>query len=117
MNSRKHKIFQTFFFIVASLSFATAAINFAATPQQLPFGAWRRASETPILSPQGTGWESAGVFNPAVVVLRSDLLGKSAEGLPFGKIVIAPPDLAAVLAEPPGTGSLTPAARPGAAWL
>jgi len=88
MNSRKHKIFQTFFFIVASLSFATAAINFAATPQQLPFGAWRRASETPILSPQGTGWESAGVFNPAVVVLRSDLLGKSAEGLPFGKIVM-----------------------------
>lgn len=34
---------------------------------RLPFGAWRRVSETPILSPQGGGWESAGTFNPAVV--------------------------------------------------
>src|ERR1022692_2343761 len=34
----------------------------------LPFGAWTRASETPILSPEGDGWESAGVFNPAVVM-------------------------------------------------
>ena len=35
---------------------------------KLPFGAWTRASQTPILSPQGDGWESAGVFNPAVVM-------------------------------------------------
>ena len=28
---------------------------------------WRRLSNTPILSPQGTGWESAGTFNPAVI--------------------------------------------------
>ena len=34
---------------------------------RLPFGPWRRASETPILSPQGTGWEAAGTFNPAVI--------------------------------------------------
>jgi predicted GH43/DUF377 family glycosyl hydrolase len=34
----------------------------------LPFGAWRRASETPIISPQGNGWESAGTFNPAVIL-------------------------------------------------
>jgi len=39
----------------------------AAADWKLPFGSWRRASETPILSPQGKGWESAGTFNPAVV--------------------------------------------------
>jgi predicted GH43/DUF377 family glycosyl hydrolase len=32
-----------------------------------PFGAWQRASQTPILAPQGSGWESAGTFNPTVV--------------------------------------------------
>ena len=29
---------------------------------------WRRLSKTPILSPQGSDWESAGTFNPAVVM-------------------------------------------------
>ena len=33
-----------------------------------PFGAWRRASNDPIVSPQGASWEAAGTFNPAVVV-------------------------------------------------
>ncbi len=33
-----------------------------------PFGAWQRVSETPVISPQGEGWESAGTFNPAVIV-------------------------------------------------
>src|SRR6266852_8374841 len=32
-----------------------------------PFGPWRRVSESPVLSPQGATWESAGTFNPAVV--------------------------------------------------
>lgn len=32
------------------------------------FGAWRRVSDNAILSPQGAGWESAGTFNPAVVI-------------------------------------------------
>jgi len=40
---------------------------FAAT-QPPPFGPWKRASQTPILAPQGDGWESAGTFNPAVVI-------------------------------------------------
>ena len=31
-----------------------------------PFGAWHRASEIPIITPQGDGWESAGTFNPSV---------------------------------------------------
>ncbi|MGA6980301.1 MAG: glycoside hydrolase family 130 protein [Candidatus Sulfotelmatobacter sp.] len=33
-----------------------------------PFGPWQRLSETPIISRQGDGWESAGTFNPAVMV-------------------------------------------------
>jgi len=28
---------------------------------------WKRVSETPAISPRGTGWESAGTFNPAVI--------------------------------------------------
>jgi predicted GH43/DUF377 family glycosyl hydrolase len=40
----------------------------AASEIQLPFGAWHRLSQTPILSPQGDGWESAGTFNPAIVM-------------------------------------------------
>lgn len=34
----------------------------------LPFGEWRRVSETPVIAPRGDGWESAGTFNPAVVI-------------------------------------------------
>jgi len=33
-----------------------------------PFGVLRRVSETPVISPQGSGWESAGTFNPAVML-------------------------------------------------
>jgi predicted GH43/DUF377 family glycosyl hydrolase len=33
-----------------------------------PFGVWHRASETPIIVPQSDGWESAGTFNPSVIV-------------------------------------------------
>jgi predicted GH43/DUF377 family glycosyl hydrolase len=29
--------------------------------------AWRRLSHTPIISPQGSSWESAGTFNPGVI--------------------------------------------------
>jgi beta-1,2-mannosidase len=43
--------------VLAGLAVATA----------FPFGEWRRASDVPIVSPQGTGWESAGTFNPAVI--------------------------------------------------
>jgi len=40
----------------------------AAPTVDLPFGPWKRASNEPILSPQGTTWESAGTFNPATVM-------------------------------------------------
>jgi len=33
-----------------------------------PFSAWHRASDEPILGPRGTGFESRGVFNPAVII-------------------------------------------------
>ncbi|HEV2176365.1 MAG TPA: glycoside hydrolase family 130 protein [Terriglobia bacterium] len=32
-----------------------------------PFGTWRRLSSQPIIAPEGTGFESAGTFNPAAV--------------------------------------------------
>ena len=41
------------------------AFQDSATPA---FGAWRRLSKTPIIAPQGSGWEAAGTFNPAVIV-------------------------------------------------
>ncbi|MFZ0759090.1 MAG: glycoside hydrolase family 130 protein [Candidatus Sulfotelmatobacter sp.] len=35
---------------------------------KLPFGTWHRAAQNPIISPRGHGWESAGTFNPAVIL-------------------------------------------------
>jgi beta-1,2-mannosidase len=32
------------------------------------FGPWARGSQEPILAPQGSDWESAGTFNPAVIL-------------------------------------------------
>src|SRR5260370_21311109 len=48
------------------LSAASCAAVTAA--EKWPFGVWQRASNAPILSPEGSGWESAGTFNPAVIV-------------------------------------------------
>lgn len=36
-------------------------------PAAPPFKEWKRASEKPVLGPEGSGFEAAGVFNPAVV--------------------------------------------------
>ncbi len=33
-----------------------------------PFGKWQRGSNEPVLQPRGDGFESAGVFNPTVVI-------------------------------------------------
>jgi predicted GH43/DUF377 family glycosyl hydrolase len=33
-----------------------------------PFGTWSRLSPAPVLTPQGDGFESAGTFNPAVIM-------------------------------------------------
>lgn len=51
-------------FCIALLS----VVSFAAPTFKLPFGEWQRLNEEAhILAPQGDGFESAGVFNPAVV--------------------------------------------------
>jgi predicted GH43/DUF377 family glycosyl hydrolase len=45
-----------------------ATLGIAATAaEKWPFGPWRRVSDGPVLSPQGSSWESAGTFNPAVI--------------------------------------------------
>jgi predicted GH43/DUF377 family glycosyl hydrolase len=49
----------------------TASLAFAMPTVDLPFGTWERTSNEPILSPQGTTWESAGTFNPAVQFVAS----------------------------------------------
>lgn len=65
MYFHKHKI-------ILTLSLCGASLIFAAPAAKWPFGVWRRASEAPIVSPQGAGWESAGTFNPAVVRTAED---------------------------------------------
>jgi predicted GH43/DUF377 family glycosyl hydrolase len=48
----------------------TVAVPLAWAPRQEaqpPFGDWQRLSDRPIIAPQGSGWEAAGTFNPAVV--------------------------------------------------
>ncbi len=69
----KHKIILSAFLFVAALAFA-------ASPTNQPFGEWRRLSGTPILSPRGTTWESAGTFNPAVIFVPSKNPKDSASG-------------------------------------
>jgi len=38
------------------------------------FSGWHRLSAEPIVSPRGSGWESAGTFNPAVVFRRGEFV-------------------------------------------
>ena len=53
---------------------AASALALSAADAKLPFGPWRRASDTPIISPQGDGWESEGTFNPAVVMHNNKIV-------------------------------------------
>src|SRR6185437_556912 len=50
--------------IIAGALLLLAAEGSRFTP---PFGPWKRVSRQPILRPRGDAFESAGVFNPAVV--------------------------------------------------
>jgi beta-1,2-mannosidase len=53
---------------VLRLLLLCATLGVAATAAgKWTFGPWRRVSDGPVLSPEGTGWESAGTFNPAVI--------------------------------------------------
>jgi predicted GH43/DUF377 family glycosyl hydrolase len=47
--------------------FAAVAVSVAAGEFAPPFGKITRVQTTPVLSPRGKGFESAGVFNPAVI--------------------------------------------------
>lgn len=53
-------------FAVEAVLLIFAALALAAS-FALPFGEWKRVAEVPALTPQGSGFESAGVFNPAVI--------------------------------------------------
>lgn len=44
------------------------AVFVSARQDRWPFGDWQRVSNGPVISPQGNGWESAGTFNPSVVM-------------------------------------------------
>ncbi|MGC0774502.1 MAG: glycoside hydrolase family 130 protein [Candidatus Acidiferrum sp.] len=82
MHFHQRKIFlPILFFVVASLSCAAAIAN-------LPFGAWQRASETPIVSPEGAGWESAGTFNPASITVSLPMSLRTASHPEAKKIVM-----------------------------
>ena len=61
---------------VVALSCAAVVLLAARTELSihLPFGVWTRSSETPILSPQGASWESAGTFNPAVMLYNGKIV-------------------------------------------
>lgn len=56
---------RSFTYIIAIFLFTMGL--WAATHFGPPFGSWERLSSSPVLSPQGTDFESAGTFNPAVV--------------------------------------------------
>ncbi len=68
---------------LALLLVLAASLAFAAQTHDLPFGRWKRASKGPILSPQGTAWESAGTFNPAIVFVPFHGLYQTYQ-IPFG---------------------------------
>jgi beta-1,2-mannosidase len=44
------------------------ALLVSAQQDRWPFGTWQRLSNSPVIAPQGDGWESAGTFNPSVVM-------------------------------------------------
>ena len=52
--------------VVASC--AGRALLAAQQGRDVPFGALHRVSDSPVISPRGNGWESAGTFNPAVIL-------------------------------------------------
>jgi predicted GH43/DUF377 family glycosyl hydrolase len=47
--------------------FALSLVLFSFSPDN-PVNTWHRAADAPILCPRGRGWESAGTFNPAVII-------------------------------------------------
>jgi len=50
------------------------AVLTAQDDRSLPFGPWRRISNDPVIASRGDGWESAGTFNPAVIVREGKIV-------------------------------------------
>ncbi len=61
------------FKLASTISLLAASLAFATPTSDLPFGKWKRASNGPVLAPQGTTWESAGTFNPATVLYNGKI--------------------------------------------
>ena len=59
---------------LAAIAACTLLTSLAAQPAPPAIRHWQRASDTPILSPEGNGWESAGTFNPSVVWYHGKLV-------------------------------------------
>jgi beta-1,2-mannosidase len=74
---------------VLPLTFLLASLALVTPTNDLPFGAWTRTSNQPIISPQGTTWESAGTFNPAVeLVVPMDNFNQSGGSRAIPEIVM-----------------------------
>jgi len=56
--------------IFAALAVYTLLTSLSAQSASSAIRHWQRLSQTPILSPQGDAWESAGTFNPAVALFH-----------------------------------------------
>src|SRR5438270_3210611 len=64
----KRRSIITFGFLFTAVCIAAIAV------QKRPFGPLQRLSNEPILWPQGSSWESAGIFNPAVIEYQGKLV-------------------------------------------
>ena len=56
--------------VLAVITACALLASLSAQPAPSTISHWQRASETPIVSPQGEAWESAGTFNPAVALFH-----------------------------------------------
>jgi predicted GH43/DUF377 family glycosyl hydrolase len=69
MSFSRRSFFSSLLPLFLGLALSPCTLSAQTAPFGPPFGQWSRASEAPILSPQGATWESAGTFNPAVIFL------------------------------------------------
>jgi predicted GH43/DUF377 family glycosyl hydrolase len=60
----QHSFFSPLILLILAIALSPCTLS----AQAAPFAHWTRASGVPILSPQGATWESAGTFNPAVIL-------------------------------------------------
>jgi predicted GH43/DUF377 family glycosyl hydrolase len=58
---------------VAAAVFSLGLLAAQSGPQ-LPFGTWHRLTDTPVISPTGDDWQSAGTFNPTVVEAKGKIV-------------------------------------------